>query len=75
MFQDFLTEEGVNEHDAGKKVIDSVAHEVRRFFEKSVQAEREERQKEIEGDRDPQGNIAFRMQPTDYGSMITTRST
>lgn len=71
MFNDFLSDEGTNQHKAGKKVMESVISEIKRFFEKSLEAESNERQRNIETDRDNAGNISVRgTGGTDYSAMI-----
>jgi hypothetical protein len=71
MFSDFLTDKGADERKAGKKVIDSIVKEVRRFFDKSVEAERDERSQNI--DQEGIGNIISRMGGTDYSALIFSK--
>lgn len=71
MFEDFLTDEGINEQEAGKKVIEAVNKEVRRFFEKCVDAEKDDRQQEKEDEAE--GGIAIRGQNTDYSNLINNK--
>lgn len=66
MFNDFLEDEKTSEEKAGKKVIDAVVKEVRRFFEKSTEIEKDQR-KSPDGDGD---DIAVRQSGQDYGSLI-----
>jgi hypothetical protein len=70
MFQDFLSDEGIDQHKAGKKVIEAVNSEIRRFFDKSVEAEREDRERNIETGQDGAGNVLMRSSGTDYSSLI-----
>jgi hypothetical protein len=72
MFQDFLNDEKIKEQEAGHKVIEAVSREVRKFFDKSSEAERDERMQDIEGGS--QGNVAIRGQANDYASMIYSKS-
>lgn len=74
MFNDFLSDEEVDQRKAGKKVMESVTKEIRRFFEKSVEAEREERERAIDQEKDPQGNVLVRTTGTDYSALIYNRS-
>lgn len=80
MFNDFLEDEDTSEDKAGKKVIESVVKEIRKFFEKSSEIERDER-KSAFGDptADGQpgggvGNIAIRQQGTDYSSLVYSKA-
>lgn len=68
MFYDFLSDQGVDERKAGEKVIDYVGKELRRFFEKSVEAERSDRESDAE--RDKLGNLLVRASGTDYSAMV-----
>jgi hypothetical protein len=58
---------------AGKKVIESISKEVRRFFDKSVEAERDERHKELD-QGDSQGNVMVRTTGTDYSSLVYNKT-
>lgn len=73
MFNDFMTEKDAAPHKAGQKVVEAVAKEVRRFFEKCVEAEKDIRRSNIEMQKDPTGNIAMRNQGTDYSSLIYSK--
>lgn len=73
MFHDFLSEQDVDQLKAGKKVIESVSKEVRKFFDKSVEAERSERDANIEGN-DSQGSVMVKTTGTDYSSLIYNKS-
>lgn len=73
MFQDFLTDDDMNDQKAGQLVIASVAKEIRNFFEKSVDAERDRKEDEISHD-DPQGNVMVRNTGTDYSSLIYSKA-
>jgi len=70
MFQDFLSEEDVDQLKAGEKVIEAVSREVRSFFDKSVEAEKGENNDGIEKDGDPAGNVLVRTTGTDYSSLV-----
>lgn len=75
MFDDFLEDENTSEEKAGKKVIEAVVKEVRRFFEKSVEIEKDDRMSSIEGEPgEGMGNVAIRQTGTDYGSMIHNKT-
>jgi len=73
MFHDFLSDQDVDQMKAGKKVIESVAKEMRRFFDQSVEAEKEDREGGIEGD-DTQGNVLVRTTGTDYSSLVYNKA-
>lgn len=73
MFHDFLSDEDVDQRKAGKKVIESVVKEIRRFFDKSVEAEREERDQENNMD-DAHGNVLVRTTGTDYSSLVYNKT-
>lgn len=74
MFHDFLSDKDADEMKAGKKVIESVAKEVRKFFDKSLEAEREDR--EHKGDKGQAGNGEFMIKTTgtDYSSLVYSKS-
>jgi hypothetical protein len=74
MFHDLLSDEGTDQMQAGKRVIEAVAKEIRKFFDKSLEAEREERERNIEADRDSAGNVAIRTTGTDYSSLVYSKS-
>ena len=75
MFHDFLSDDDVDQSKAGKKVIESVAKEVRRFFDKSVEAERDERNRELEDQGgDSHGNVLVRTTGTDYSSLVYNKA-
>ena len=73
MFHDLLSDEEADQLKAGKKVIEAVHREIRRFFDKSVEAEKDERQKSIQG-QDGQGSVLVKSTGTDYSSMIYSKS-
>lgn len=74
MFHDFLSDDGTEQRQAGKKVMESVAKEIRSFFEKSVEAEKEERDKIIDQGKESQGNVLVKTTGTDYSALIHTKS-
>ncbi len=75
MFNDFLSDEGTDQEKAGKKVMEAVAKEIKRFFEKSLEAESNEREKNIESDKDSAGNVSVRSTGgTDYSAMVFNKS-
>lgn len=70
MFNDFMTDEGVDEGKAGSRVIEYVGKEIKRFFEKSIEAEKDDRQGEIDG----MGDVMMRTTGTDYSALIFNKS-
>lgn len=76
MFQDFLQEANTKEQEAGHKVIEAVANEIRKFFDKSAEAERNDRMKEIEGQKgDSKGTVSIRSTAgEDYSSLIYNKA-
>lgn len=72
MFHDFMTDDGVNEQEASKKIIEAVGKEIRRFFEKSREAERTERDRTIT--KDSAGDVAVKTMGTDYSASIHSKA-
>ena len=70
MFNDFLTDEKTDEKKAGTRVIEYVGREIKRFFEKSIEAEKDARDSEIEG----MGDVMVRSTGTDYSALIFSKS-
>jgi len=68
IFNDFLNEEGADPKKAGHKVIEEVPNILRRFFERSAQAEVELQNQEI---RDKQDNNFRSTTGTDYSSIVS----
>jgi len=73
MFQDFLSDEGIDEQGAGKKVIESVAKEVKKFFERSIATEKDDRVSAMDKDKD-KGSVMLRTTGTDYSALIYNKS-
>lgn len=71
MFHDFLTDEGTDELKAGKKVMEAVNKEIRNFFDKSIEAERENREKEVDKDK---GSITLRTGGADYSALVYNKN-
>lgn len=75
MFNDFLSDEGTDQHQAGKKVMEAVSKEIRRFFEKSLEAESQERKANIESEKDGAGNVSVGSTGgTDYSAQVYNKS-
>lgn len=74
-FNYFLSDEGTDQRQAGKKVMEAVTKEIRRFFEKSIEAESDERESNIESDKDNSGDVSVRSTSgTDYSATIYNKS-
>jgi len=75
MFNDFLSDEGTDQKKAGKKVIEAVNKEIKRFFEKSLEAERDEKERNIESEEESGGSVSVRSTSgTDYSAQIYSKS-
>jgi len=72
MFYDFLSDKGVDEKKAGEKIIEAVGKEIRKFFEKSLEADRAQREEDIE--QDSAGSVITRSGGTDYSSMVFSKN-
>lgn len=73
MFHDFLGDRDIDQKKAGKKVIEAVSKEIRRFFEKSIEAESEEREKDNEMNKGG-GNSLIRGSGSDYSSLVYNKT-
>ncbi len=74
MFNDFLSDEGTDQKKAGKKVMEAVVKEIKRFFEKSLEAEKDDKEN-IESDKEGAGNVSVGSTGgTDYSAMIYSKS-
>ena len=73
MFNDFMSDSGVDEKKAGMKIIESVGREVRTFFDKSVEAEKKNRAQDDMGG-DSAGSTMVRTTGTDYSSIIYSKA-
>lgn len=71
MFDDLMSEEDMDEIKAGNLVMKAVAKELTSFFEKSENAEEEQRAGELSMSDD---NVMIRSTGTDYSSQIYSKS-
>ena len=71
MFQDLVSDEDYDQEKAGKEVMKSIAEELKKFFIKSADAEKELRAGEYQGGGDPLGRIAVTPTGNDYANNIT----
>ena len=69
MFDDLISD-NMDEEKAGKEVIKSVVEELRSFFNKSAEAEKELRDTEVEKSGDPLGKLVLRSTGTNYASQV-----
>jgi len=74
MFHDFLGDQHIDQRKAGQKVIEMVSKEIKKFFDKSVDAEKDERKASVEGGSDSAGNVLVRTTGTDYSSLVYNKS-
>ena len=69
MFSDFMSD-NIKEEEAGHKVVKAVINEVKLFFEKSLDAEKDVEQGDIEVDGDPLDRTMIPTTGTDYSSKL-----
>lgn len=75
MFNDFLSDEGTDQRQAGKKVMEAVTKEIKRFFEKSIEAESNERKNSIDSEKNNSGDVSVRSTSgTDYSATVYNKS-
>jgi hypothetical protein len=72
MFKDFMSDDDIDERNAGMKVIESVGKEVKKFFERAIDAEKEERHAGI--DKDSEGTALVRTSGTDYSALVYNKA-
>jgi hypothetical protein len=69
MFHDYLSDGDVDEMEAGRKIVEAVNKEVRKFFDRSAEAERASRERDV----DNSGDVLVRTTGTDYSSMVYSK--
>lgn len=69
MFNDFMSDNDMEEEQAGKKVIEGVVNELKKFFDKSANAEKELKDSDLDG-----GGVILRTGGTDYSSLVFNKS-
>ncbi len=69
MFADFMSD-NIKQEEAGHKVIKTIISEVKLFFEKSLDAEKDIEQGDFEIDSDPLDRTAIPTTGTDYSSKL-----
>lgn len=72
MFSDFLSDDGVDESKAGHKIIEAVSKEIKKFFERSVEAEKEDNKMQL--DQEYGGGVLVRTTGTDYSALIYNKA-
>jgi hypothetical protein len=73
MFNDLLADE-MDEEKAGKHVMEAVAKELNKFFEKSGKAEKELRASDIIDGKDPLNRIVVKTTGTDYALQVSSKT-
>ena len=75
MYDDLISD-NVNEEKAGKAIIKAINSEMRNFFVKSAEAERDVRAAELDRQTDPMGRVQIRSTTgTDYANTIQNTTT
>ena len=72
MFSDLLSDDGIDEAKAGKKIIEAVGKEIKKFFERSIEAERDDNRLDL--DRENGGSVLVRTTGTDYSALVYSKS-
>lgn len=67
LYQDLISDKR-SEEKAGHEVMQAIVHEIKRFFDKSAKAEKENRASEVQIDRDPFTKVILQSGTIDYGS-------
>ena len=73
MYFDLISDK-MDEDKAGVAVAKGIVKEIKTFFEKSAEAERDLRAAEMDGSGDPMGRVLIKGSGNDYSSMVTTRA-
>jgi hypothetical protein len=69
MFTDFMSDD-ISQEKAGKKVMKTVANELKQFFEKSHEAEQEMERSSFDQKGDPLGRTMIKTTGTDYANQV-----
>ncbi len=72
MYDDLISDR-VKEEKAGKKVMKAIAEELKNFFRKSADAERELQSGEFERKNDPLGRTTVKSTGTDYSNQVSSK--
>jgi len=79
MFNDLISD-NIGEEKAGREVMESIANEIKKFFQKSADAEKEIRASEFDKQKDPMGRAMQRSASvrsstgTDYANLIYNKA-
>ena len=75
MYDDMISEK-MDEEKAGKEVMKSLVQEIRKFMDKSSDAEKELRSIEFDksSNKDPMGNVVARTTGTDYANQVHSKT-
>jgi len=69
-----MGDEDIDEKKAGIKVIESVNKEIKKFFEKSIEAEKEERDLSIDREKENAGNVLVKSGQSDYSALVYNKA-
>jgi hypothetical protein len=72
MYYDLISDK-MDEDKAGTKMVKAIVTEIKKFFEKSAEAERDLRASELDGSGDPMGRVLVKSTGTDYSQMVQSR--
>ena len=73
MYYDLISDK-MDEDKAGDKMVKAIVHQVKKFFERSAEAERDLRAAELDGSGDPMGRVLVKSTGTDYSNLIYTNA-
>ena len=73
MFNDFVSEHG-DEEKAGKRAMEALAGEIKHFFKKTVEAEKEIKIGDVLDDEDGESGVLMRPSGLDYSTMVSSKS-
>jgi len=74
MYNDLISEDKYNEERAGKAVIKAIIAEIKSFFSKSSDAEKQNDADEADGVDDPLSRVALKATGTDYATQVSTKA-
>lgn len=74
MYNDLISEDKYDEERAGKAVIKAVIAELKSFFAKSAEAEKQNDAEAADGVDDPLSRVALQATGTDYATQVTSKS-
>jgi len=74
MYNDLISEDKYDEERAGKAVIKAVVAEIKNFFAKSAEAEKENDADKADGVDDPLSRVALKVTGTDYATQVSSKA-